>query len=229
MPSPNLNITHVTGAQDNKVTTLNETTDLLDEAMNDTVTIDINNADATLTAAQTQENARILLSSTTTPITADRTVNIQAEKRVLFFEQPIDVDEQFSIIVQVTGGGGTSVVLPNNGWALVYCDGANCDIVARQDSDARTAFAGTTGTQNIDFDGDSIRTVTLSGTTTLALFSPRQGRTILLEVVGGGNSFALPGTATVIGSGAYVAGSTNYLSILCNNAAAPTYLVTISQ
>jgi hypothetical protein len=234
MATPNLGVVHLTAAQSGKTVTINEALDDLDRAMADDLALDINNADATLTATQAAENMVVVVSSTTTPLTADRVINVPAPgtptgKKLWLFEQTADVDEKYSVSVQVTGGGGAAVVLPNAGKMLVYCDGTDCVEQLRLDNDTPTVLEATTGTVNVDFDGPTIRTATLSGTTTIALFSPRVGKSILLDITGGGHALALPGTATVFGGGTFQSGQRNLVNILCINASVPAYAVTIIQ
>lgn len=60
MPTPNLQITHISASQDQKEVTANEALDDLDNAMNGSDTKTINGND-TLTTAEARENAVIIL------------------------------------------------------------------------------------------------------------------------------------------------------------------------
>lgn len=234
MATDNLEIPQLVASQAAKTTTANEAWNLFDRSVNGELDLDINNANATLTDtqpadAEAKQNILVTVTTTTTPLTADRTIFVPADKKWWVFHQLADGDEQFSVLVTVVGGGGVAVTLPNNGKMLVYCDGTDCVELFRLDSDATSVLEGTTGTVNVDFDTDSIRTETLTGVTTIALFNPRQGKTVMLDITGGGNSLTLPGSVTVFGGGIFQSGSRNLINIFCNNETTPTYVATISQ
>lgn len=80
MASPNLAITHVAAAQNQKEVTVNDAIDRLDLASNDTVDIDCSGGNTTVSAADYREN--FLLRLTGTP-GADFTVTLPDGKRVL--------------------------------------------------------------------------------------------------------------------------------------------------
>lgn len=60
MPTPNLQITHISASQDQKEVTANEAFDDLDKAINSSDTVTINGDDA-LTTTEARENAVIIL------------------------------------------------------------------------------------------------------------------------------------------------------------------------
>ena len=82
MPSPNLAITHVAAAQNQKEVTVNDAIDKLDLASNDTVDIDCSAGNTTVIAADYREN--FLLRLTGTPA-ADFTLTLPDGKRVAAF------------------------------------------------------------------------------------------------------------------------------------------------
>lgn len=234
MASDHAEIPELVASQDDKVTTVNEAINLLDRMCNRGLDLDIDNANLTLTDtqptdAQAKQNFFFTVTTTTTPLTADRTIFVPADRKVWVFSQEADVDEEFSVLVRVVGSGGAAVTLPNNGYAMVYCDGTDCIEVLRKDSEASSVFEATTGTINLDFDGDSIRTATLTGSTTIALTNPRQGKTIWLDVTGGGNALNLPGSVTVLDGDTFVTGSRNFITLTCIDDSTPEYIATIKQ
>ena len=80
MPSPNLAISHVAAAQNQKEVTVNDAIDKLDLASNDTVDIDCSAGNTAVTAADYLEN--FLLRLTGTPA-ADFTLTLPDGKRVV--------------------------------------------------------------------------------------------------------------------------------------------------
>ena len=80
MPSPNLDITHVAAAQNQKEVTVNDAIDKLDLASNDTVDIDCSAGNTAVSAADYREN--FLLRLTGTPA-ADFTLTLPDGKRVV--------------------------------------------------------------------------------------------------------------------------------------------------
>jgi hypothetical protein len=80
MASPNLAITHVAAAQNQKEVTVNDAIDKLDLASNDTVDIDCSGGNTTVTAADYRENFLIRLTGTPA---ADFTLTLPDGKRVV--------------------------------------------------------------------------------------------------------------------------------------------------
>lgn len=60
MPSPNLSITHVAAAQNQKEVTINDAVDALDNAMNRALSLAMADANVTLTADQANRNGLIV-------------------------------------------------------------------------------------------------------------------------------------------------------------------------
>ncbi len=232
MASDHLEIPSVSASQNSKTLTINEADNLLDRALNGGLTLDIDNADHTLTDiqptdAEAKQNFFIDVTTTTT-LTADRTVFVPADRKWWIFRQSGNVNEQFTVLVQVTGPTGSAIPIPNGGTILIYCTGSDCIEMLRLDSPDSSALAGTTGAVSCDFDGDLFRTATLTGAMTLSLFNPRQGKTLILDITGGGFALTLPVAVSVL-SGSFQPGARNIISILCNNESTPTYLATIQQ
>ena len=97
-----------------------------------------------------------------------------------------------------------------------------------QQTDQRRQMVNCT---NLDFRETEIGYKTLPGNTTLTINNPWQGKTILLEITGGGYNLIFPGTCKVL-AGKYDSDAVNYIYIQCvdsTNPLDPIYLVTISQ
>ena len=70
MPSPNLAVTHVAAAQNQKEVTINDAVDALDNAMNRALSLAMADANQALSVDQTNRNGLIVLTGT---LTASRT------------------------------------------------------------------------------------------------------------------------------------------------------------
>lgn len=120
MATPNLSITEVTEAQNQKHITINDGLTKLDEATQDTITYTIT-GNTTVTATEYTENFAHILGGTPAGVFD---FDVPATKR------------SFSVInssgqtatVQVTGGGGANVSVATSENYILYCDGT--DVVA---------------------------------------------------------------------------------------------------
>ena len=79
MPTPNLNITHVAAAQNNKEVTVNDALNALDVALTDALSIDFSGGPVTLTAAQFRQAIAFKPSAT---LTAPESLSVPQLKRV---------------------------------------------------------------------------------------------------------------------------------------------------
>ena len=66
MPSPNLAVTHVAAAQNQKEVTINDAVDALDNAMNRALSVAMADADLTLTTSQANRHGLIVLTGNLT-------------------------------------------------------------------------------------------------------------------------------------------------------------------
>lgn len=91
----------------------------------------------------------------------------------------------------------------------------------------RAVLSGT----DVDFAASEYLTKTLSANTTLTISNPTFGKTVRLEVDSpAGETFALPGSVTVIGGGTYdTGGAVNYIEIYCTDQATPAFIARIEQ
>ena len=80
MPSPNLAVTHVAAAQNQKEVTINDAVDALDNAMNQALSVAMADANLTLTGTQANRNGLIVLTGT---LTASRILTVPANHRRL--------------------------------------------------------------------------------------------------------------------------------------------------
>ncbi len=113
MPSPNLAITHVAAAQNQKEVTINDAVDALDAAMCDELIIDFAAGDVTLTDAQ----FRSAVAFRGDHLTVARNVTVPAVKR-LFVVNNADGGADLTVV-----RGTTTLVVPTAGIRLLYCDG----------------------------------------------------------------------------------------------------------
>jgi hypothetical protein len=122
MATPNLAISHIQAAQDQKEITANEAYDILDNALNSFLAIANTDADQTLTIAQM---AAAMVISITGAITAERKINLPVGMKRFFVFQNATTGGQ-KIFIQVLGALGSSVEITNeDGLVLLYCDGTN--------------------------------------------------------------------------------------------------------
>jgi hypothetical protein len=131
LSTPNLAIPHILQSQAQKEVTANEAFDRLDEALNDSTTID---ASAGNTAVAVEDFYRnVLLVLTGTPAGA-LDLTVPASKRLFIVQNDCGQD------VAVTTGAGAQVVLTSGERRLLYGDGTN--VVAIAPDFASTAGAG---------------------------------------------------------------------------------------
>ena len=114
MASPNLNITHVAAAQNQKEVTINDAIDALDEALTDSITVDFTSGDVTLTGAEFRENVRFLASNHA----GGEDLAVPLIKRLFVVENPTSGAGDINVV-----RGTTSVALSPGGAGLFYTDG----------------------------------------------------------------------------------------------------------
>lgn len=117
--TPNLLISHIAAAQNQKEVTANTAFDDFDEALCANVSLAMTDANYTVVQATALQNMVLVFTGT---LTADRTVTLPANKK------PWIVSNQttggFSLTFKV-GTATNTVVLTGSGYTLIYCDGTN--------------------------------------------------------------------------------------------------------
>jgi hypothetical protein len=122
MPTPNLNITHITGSQNNKETTANLAFDNLDKAMNTLLVVPITANSRTLSSAELRGAAVFRLIGTRSVAFG---LIIPANIARVF---AVENQTNQSVVIQVASGGSDSQTLAAGGTGLFYTDGD--DVVA---------------------------------------------------------------------------------------------------
>ena len=133
--SNNLNLDQVTAAQNQKEVTINDQAGQLDAALTEVVTVDLTSADANLTSGQFTRAIQFICSGNTVA----RVITIPATKRLFAFQNTGSAD------VTITVSGGSSVMVPAAGTAIIYTDGSAPTIIA--------SVAGSSGIPDAPSDG----------------------------------------------------------------------------
>jgi hypothetical protein len=120
MPSPNLAITHVAAAQNQKEVTINDAVDALDNAINRALSLAMGDADVTLTADQANRNGLISLTGT---LAATRILMLPANHRRLAIRNATSGGQE--IRVKYAGSGAEVVVVPGT---TVLVQGSGSDL-----------------------------------------------------------------------------------------------------
>ena len=117
MSSPNLAVSHVAAAQNQKEVTINDAIDALDNSINRTFSLEMADADITLTSDQANRNGLIILTGT---LTAERIVTLPANHRRLAIRNATIGDQQLRVKYP---GSGAEVVIAAGEALLVQGDG----------------------------------------------------------------------------------------------------------
>lgn len=120
MPSPNLSITHVAAAQNQKEVTINDAVDALDNAMNRALSLAMADADLTLTATQANRNGLIVLTGT---LTASRILTLPANQRRLAIRNATSGGQE--VRAKYAGSGAEVIIVPG---ATVLVQGNGSDL-----------------------------------------------------------------------------------------------------
>ena len=120
MPSPNLAVTHVAAAQNQKEVTINDAVDALDSAMNRALPLAMADANVTLTSAQANRNGLIVLTGS---LTAARVVTLPANHRRLAIRNATAGGRE--IRARYAGTGAEVVIAPG---ATVLAQGNGSDL-----------------------------------------------------------------------------------------------------
>jgi hypothetical protein len=112
----------------------------IDEAVNQSVTINIADTDITLTAdGSSGDQARYLRYRFSGALTADRTVTLPSNQKVGYASN----DTTGGHSLTLTTGAGTTLTLSTDEWTLFQCDGTNVSAVP-------LSFGGTTTNDNAE-------------------------------------------------------------------------------
>ncbi|GIX11749.1 hypothetical protein [Elioraea sp.] len=120
MPSPNLSITHVAAAQNQKEVTINDAVDALDNAMNRALSLVMADANVTLTATQANRNGLIVLTGT---LTASRILTLPANHRRLAIRNATSGGQE--VRAKYAGSGAEVIIVPG---ATVLVQGNGSDL-----------------------------------------------------------------------------------------------------
>lgn len=120
MPSPNLAVTHVAAAQNQKEVTINDAVDALDNAMNRALSVAMADANLTLTGTQANRNGLIVLTGT---LTASRTLTLPANHRRLAIRNETSGGQD--VRAKYAGSGAEVVIVPG---ATVLVQGNGSDL-----------------------------------------------------------------------------------------------------
>ncbi|WBQ12891.1 hypothetical protein L2D00_13700 [Hyphomonadaceae bacterium BL14] len=115
MPSPNLAVTHVAAAQNQKEVTINDAIDALDRALTDTLALDLSTGALTLTAAQFRGHMALRPAAA---LSGPATVTVPALRRLFAV---LNTDAVHGLTVQ---RGTASVLLVPGESAVLICDGS---------------------------------------------------------------------------------------------------------
>jgi len=171
MSSPQLAITHIAAAQNQKEVTANAAVDALDNAENALASIANSNTDQTLTQVQLASGVCIKI---TGALTADRHINLPAIARSFIFKN--GTTGGHNLIVQVTGAPGTTVSIPASaGLVELYSDGTNV-----------SALTGGSGTSGLPFPTEINLAPGADGNFSVAHGLGATPRLVLIQMTSGG-------------------------------------------
>ncbi len=120
MPSPNLAVTHVAAAQNQKEVTINDAVDALDNAMNQALSLAMADANLTLTGTQANRNGLIILTGT---LTASRILTLPANHRRLAIRNETSGGQD--VRAKYAGSGAEVIIAPG---ATVLVQGNGSDL-----------------------------------------------------------------------------------------------------
>lgn len=151
MPSPNLAVTHVAAAQNQKEVTINDAVDALDNAMNQALSVAMPDANLTLTGTQANRNGLIILTGT---LTASRILTLPANHRRLAIRNATNGGQD--VRAKYAGSGAEVVIAPS---ATVLVQGNGSDLFGVGDGAGAlgdltdVSIAGAANGDVLQFDG----------------------------------------------------------------------------
>ena len=125
MSSPNLAVPHIAAAQNQKEVTINDAIDALDNAINRTLSLEMTDADLTLTSDQANRNGFIFLTGT---LATERIVTLPANHRRLAIRNATTGGQQIRIKYP---GSGADVVIAAAETVLMQGDGSDLYAIGR--------------------------------------------------------------------------------------------------
>ncbi len=120
MSSPNLAITHVAAAQNQKEVTINDAIDALDRAIGDLLVVDFTAGDVTLTDAQFRAAAAFRAAN----LSAARDLTVPQIRRLFAVDNAAGVD-----VLTIKRGAG-AIAVPAGAAVLAYTDGTTNGLLA---------------------------------------------------------------------------------------------------
>ncbi len=215
MPSDNLNITHVTTGQDDKLPTINEGFDALDDKITETYTANFA-SDADLAVTQTQSVGATRILVTGAHATAR---NLTVPDASIGFYWVIDNTTTGTATTFKTLTG-TGIVLDTGAYSLCYNDGTNMVLIGvGPPIVARRVDATAGGTEDIDFDVEGIVIFTLTSNCTLTFSNEGNGKVVHMQIKSNAaETLAFPASVKILSGITYsTAGAFNYITILCTD------------
>lgn len=124
MSTPNLGIAHIAAAQTQKEVTANDAFDKLEEAMCDSLSKAMADANQTLTTVEAFENLLIIC---TGALTGAKDLVVPAAKKAYIIKN--NATGGFAVTCKTPSGTGVAVG-PSDGYVHLYCDGTNVVAIA---------------------------------------------------------------------------------------------------
>lgn len=216
MPSTNLAITHVTTGQDDKIPTINDAIDSLDEKITENITaVIVNDDDRVLSIAEAAKNTRVSVTGSDMTGAIDVTVPDAVKGFYFVTDNTSSGTRQAITFTTVTG---TGVVLPRNTEIILYNDGTDIiEIGITTPIPVRSSITDD-GAEDIDFTGDLIRTLVMTQNMTLTFSNVETGSMVIFEV-SGNFTLAFPSSVEPLSGGVYDGAKTNIITVMSTNGA----------
>jgi hypothetical protein len=169
MATPNLAITHISAGQNSKEVTANTAFDEFDKALAALLSVNMANANVTLTTGEGNQALANMVFVFTSALTAARTVTVPTNKKLYVIKNA--TTGGFKITVKTPSGTGIDV-LASDGYVFVYCDGTNVVGIGAIGSAPTTSFIGLTDVP-ASFSGAGLDAVEVNSGATALVFSAR--------------------------------------------------------
>lgn len=178
MATPNLGIPHIATNQNSKEATANTAFDKLDSALAGFLSINLADADLTLSADQAKGALAYEFSSV---LTADRVVTVPATKKFYLIRNVTTGGSGFNVTVKTAAGSG--VTIGNTaGLVLLYCDGVNV-LASNVAGSAKIDVNGTATTTLNAAEASSFRVLLTDNIGTLTISNPTDGQRLTIHWV----------------------------------------------